>query len=334
MRNLDPCALRENVDELVRNDLRFQALVRLTSQVIWTSNADGRIEGAQPGWSAFTGQSAAACQGVGWSAAVHPDDVQPTIDEWKRCIADRRPFLFEHRVRRHDGVYRICTINAAPILDDDGTIREWVGVHNDITERRRQEDDLKAEQAKFRLLAESLPQIVWTATPDGTADYYNRAWFDYSGLTLEQSQQRLGSVNASLESGTPLATEIRLRRASDRTYRWHLVRAVPLRDARGTIVKWLGTATDVEDLALQDNTARKRAERELFDQNELLRVTLDSIGDAVITTDAQGRVQSLNPVAALLTGRVAHESRGLPVEQVFDIVDTRTQQRTLELRLC
>jgi PAS domain S-box-containing protein len=83
--------------------------------------------------------------------------------------------------------------------------------------------------------------------------------------------------------------------------------------------------------ALQDITARKRTERELFDQNELLRVTLESIGDAVITTDAEGRVQSLNPVATQLIGSSAGEFRGLPLEQVFNIVDPKTKQRTSEL---
>ena len=92
---------------------------------------------------------------------------------------------------------------------------------------------------------------------------------------------------------------------------------------QGTLVRIVG--------AVQDITARKLAERELFDKHELLRVTLDSIGDAVITTDAQGRVQWLNPIAARLTRRSASACNGLPVEQVFDIVDPKTEQRTLEL---
>ena len=466
--------LSEKIDELVRNEQRFQTLVRITSQVIWTTNPEGRMEGAQPGWAAFTGQSFGDYQGSGWYASVHPEDAQPTIDEWSRCVADRREFLFEHRLRRHDGAYRTCTINAAPIFNGDGSMREWVGVHNDITESRQQEDEIRAKESKFRLLAESLPQIVWTATPDGAIDYYNQRWFDYTGSTqLETQGWGWGSVlhpddlqacvrnwNDSLESGKPIDSELRLLRAGDATYRWHLGRGVPLRDANGVIVKWLGASTDIDDYkraeatnlalqaqledrvqqrtaelervgkiagvggwsltvagaalswsdetcrihdlqpgylpafdealgyyteasrsaieaacrdcmanavpfdldlqmttakgrgiwvrafgeaqielgtvvrifgAFQDITTRKLAERELFDQHELLRVTLESIGDAVITTDACGRVQSLNSVASRLTGRSAHECRGIPVEQVFDILDERTKQRTLEL---
>ena len=259
-------SLSEKIDELARNEQRFQTLVRLTSQVIWTTNPEGHIEGEQPGWTAFTGQSFDDCQGVGWSAAVHPDDAQPTIDEWTRCIAKRRPFLFEHRLRRHDGVFRTCRINAAPVLNDDGSIREWVGVHNDITERRQQEDEIRAQEGKFRFLAESLPQMVWTARPDGWLDYYNERWFHYTGMTLEQTQgwgwgpvlhpddlQNCIRVwGHSVATGEPLEIEYRFRRASDDTYRWHLGRAVPLRDEHGAIVKWLGTSTDIDDYKAEE----------------------------------------------------------------------------------
>jgi PAS domain S-box-containing protein len=263
-------ALSRKIDALVRNEQRFQTLVRLTSQVIWTTNPQGQFDSVQPGWAAFTGQSFDDYQGAGWSAAVHPDYAQPTIDEWTRCVANRRPFVFEQRVRRHDGVYRTCTINAAPVLNEDGTIREWVGVHNDITERRQQEDEIRVQEAKFRFLTESLPQIVWTCKPDGWMEYFNQRWFDYTGSTMEQSQGwGWGSVvhpddvqhcirtwNDALESGKTYEIEFRFRRASDGSYRWHLGRGVPFRDAHGAIVKWLGTATDIDDLKAEESKNR------------------------------------------------------------------------------
>jgi two-component system CheB/CheR fusion protein len=271
-------ALSEKIDELVRNEQRFQTLVRLTSQVIWTTNPEGHFDSVQPGWAAFTGQSFDDYQGDGWSAAVHPDYAQPTIDEWTRCVADRRPFVFEQRVRRHDGVYRTCTINAAPVLNDDGTIREWVGVHNDITERKQQEDAIRAQEAKLRFLTESMPQIVWAAGPDGGLDYYNERWFRYTGMTLEQTQgwgwgpvlhpddleNTIRTWNHSVQTGEPLEIEYRFLRASDDTYRWHLGRAVPLRDAHGAIIKWFGTSTDVHDY--KEEEAKNRVLRAKLEQ--------------------------------------------------------------------
>jgi two-component system CheB/CheR fusion protein len=288
-RTLANRALSEKIDELVRNEQRFQTLVRLTSQVIWTTNPEGHFDSVQPGWAAFTGQSFDDYQGAGWSAAVHPDYAQPTIDEWTRCVADRRPFRFEQRVRRHDGAYRICTINAAPVLNDDGSIREWVGVHNDITERKQQEDAIRAQEEKLRFLTESMPQIVWAARPDGALEYYNERWFRYTGMTLEQTQgwgwgpvlhpddlqNTIRTWNHSVQTGEPLEIEYRFRRASDGTYRWHLGRAVPLRDAQGAIVKWFGTSTDIHDYK-QEETKNRVLRAKLEDRVRQRTAALES----------------------------------------------------------
>ncbi len=125
-------------DRLRENEERFRTATRAVTELLWTNDADGLMHGEQEGWGAFTGQSQAEYQGYGWSKAVHPDDAQPTIATWNAAVAEKRMFVFEHRLRRHDGVYRLFRIRAMPILRQDGSIREWVGVHTDITERRAQ----------------------------------------------------------------------------------------------------------------------------------------------------------------------------------------------------
>ncbi len=113
----------------------------------------------------------------------------------------------------------------------------------------------------FRTMAETIPQIIWTTPPDGNTDYVNQRWHDYTGLDWEQSLDlRWGTAlhpedlpscqklwTRSVESGETFEMEYRLRRAVDKTYRWHLARAVPIRDSQGSIVKWFGTATDIDD---------------------------------------------------------------------------------------
>jgi PAS domain S-box-containing protein len=118
------------------SEARFRAAVSAVSSIIWTNDSEGRMTGEQPGWTAFTGQSKEEVQGYGWATAVHPEDAQSTIDAWNESVRERRPFIFEHRVRRYDGAYRLFSIRAVPVFDDAGTIREWVGVHTDITEER------------------------------------------------------------------------------------------------------------------------------------------------------------------------------------------------------
>lgn len=122
---------------LIASEARFRTALGILTSIVWTNDAAGKMTGLQPGWAQFTGQTPEEYQGYGWSAAIHPEDSQPTIDEWERAVAAKDRFEFEHRVRRHDGEWRWCTVRAVPVLNDDGSIREWVGVHHDITERRQ-----------------------------------------------------------------------------------------------------------------------------------------------------------------------------------------------------
>ncbi len=142
----------------------------------------------------------------------------------------------------------------------------------------------EASEQEYRFLAESIPQIVWTARPDGWLDYYNRRWYDYTGMTPEQTagwgwqpvlhpddtEACLRAWSTAVKTGHDYEIEYRFRRASDGVYRWHLGRAAALRDAEGNIIKWFGTGTDIDD--------RKRAEeasRFLAEASEMLASSLD-----------------------------------------------------------
>jgi PAS domain S-box-containing protein len=133
-----------------KSEQRFRAAVDAVQGVVWTNSAQGEMQGEQSAWAALTGQSIDQYQGFGWSAAVHPDDAQPTIDAWLAAVRERKPFAFEHRVQRHDGTWRDFSVRAIPILDAFGTIREWVGVHIDITEQREGERSLRNIEAALR----------------------------------------------------------------------------------------------------------------------------------------------------------------------------------------
>ncbi|MDW5317182.1 PAS domain-containing protein [Rhizobium sp. PL01] len=122
---------------------RFRTAMDVVHGVLWTNSADGRMIGEQAGWAALTGQSPEEYQDYGWANAVHPEDSAPTIDAWNQAVAERRTFVHEHRVRRHDGEWRSFLIRANPIISDSGEIVEWVGVHTDITEQRFAERKLK-----------------------------------------------------------------------------------------------------------------------------------------------------------------------------------------------
>ncbi len=130
----------------------------------------------------------------------------------------------------------------------------------DVTESKQGEAALRQSEARFRQLADAMPQIVWAAGPDGTLDYYNRRWFEYIDLPAEAFEQArwdryihpddlqraYDAWGEALRSGKPYGIEFRVRRA-DGQYRWFLVRALPIRDADGRITRWFGTCTDIED---------------------------------------------------------------------------------------
>lgn len=158
--NIDITESKELHEEVHQSKQRFQAAVNAVQGILWTNNAQGEMKGAQPGWEALTGQHYTEYQNYGWSNAVHPDDAQPTIDAWRTAVRERKPFVFEHRLRCIDEKWRLFSVKAIPVLNPDGTILEWVGVHTDITEQRKTEEALRQSESRFRLLAESLEKQV------------------------------------------------------------------------------------------------------------------------------------------------------------------------------
>jgi PAS domain S-box-containing protein len=153
-------------------------------------------------------------------------------------------------------------------------------------ERARVERTLRESEAAFRQLADAMPQIVFAATPDGHVDYFNRQWYAYTGLPegtagyeswqrvhqpefLERTVRRW---DEAVRSGQPYEVEYPLRRR-DGEYRWHLGRALPIRDARGRIVRWLGTNTDIHEQKEFERSlqaARAEAERASRMKDEFL----------------------------------------------------------------
>ena len=159
-------------ERLRESEQRFCAAIEAVEGILWTNNAAGEMAGEQPGWASLTGQTYDEYQGYGWSKAVHPDDTQPSIDAWKAAVAERRTFVFEHRVRRRDGQWRLFSIRAVPTFDADGRLREWVGVHTDITE-------VRANERALRELTATLEQRVEAAIAER-----DRTWNNARDLLL------------------------------------------------------------------------------------------------------------------------------------------------------
>jgi len=136
--------LRKRAERRLReSEERFRTLIETSAAIVWTTTAEGELVGAQPSWTAYTGQAEAEYAALGWMQAVHPEDREATLQAWQRALADHTLYSVEHRLRRADGEWRTMAVRGVPILDD-GEAREWVGTHIDITERKQAEVELSA----------------------------------------------------------------------------------------------------------------------------------------------------------------------------------------------
>ena len=328
-------ALRESEE-------RYRSLIEATSAIVWSTAASGEFGGEQPGWSAFTGQAPEAFAGMGWMECVHPDDRARTAADWTTALEARRPYETEHRLRRADGEYRHMWVRAVPVLHADGSIREWVGVHTDITEERNVEAALRRSEESYRFLADTIPQLVWTTLPDGYHEYYNRRWYEYTGMSYDQArgtgwndvlhpgdQERARDRwRHSLETGEPYSIEYRFKR-HDGVYRWFLGQALPFRDDEGRILRWFGTCTDIHD----QKEAQQERDRLIaaldVERARLNEVFREAPALILVTRGPEHRIEMANPPYRRLVG--GREIEGLPVRQalpevagqgLFELLDT------------
>ncbi|WP_159788714.1 PAS domain S-box protein [Sodalinema gerasimenkoae] len=141
---------------LRESEERFRTLVEATTQIVWNANAKGAFTWEQPDWSEFTGMSFDELRDWGWINSIHPNDRNETTAVWSHAVQTRSLYQIEHRLRRADGEYRDMNVRAVPILDEDGNLREWIGVNTDITDRKDAERALQRSEAKLRQQAENL----------------------------------------------------------------------------------------------------------------------------------------------------------------------------------
>src|SRR5437773_6724027 len=154
-------------------------------------------------------------------------------------------------------------------------------------------EKLRQEAARLQTVIDTVPSFLWTSLPDGSKEYLNKRWYDYTGLSLEEGQgwgwkvvvhpedlERLvRDWLALMDSRKPGELETRIRRY-DGVYRWFLIRVVPLLDEHGNVVKWFGSNTDIED--------RKRAEEKLRQDERELRQITDAITQTVMVLAPDG----------------------------------------------
>jgi len=126
-------------EALRRSEDRFRSLVLATAQIVWSTDADGRVAQPQPEWETFTGASFDEYRGWKWLQCLHAGDRDRVAAEWRAALESRTVCEVEYRLRRHDGEYRTMSTRSVPVLEPGGRVREWVGAATDVTEREKEE---------------------------------------------------------------------------------------------------------------------------------------------------------------------------------------------------
>ncbi len=265
----------------------------------WAARPDGSADFFNQRWLDYTGLSAEQARDWGWTAALHPDDMQRLVDYWQSILASGVPAEIEGRLRRFDGVYRWFLFRATPSFDSDGAVVKWFGTNTDIEDRKRAENVLRSNEQSLRMVVDSIPGLVCTLNVQGEVELLNRQVLEYFGKTADELKNWATSdavhpndlprvVDAwkrSIKTGEPYILELRQRRA-DGVYRWFQSRAVAARDAEGRITGWYMLLTDIDD--------RKRAEEALQSNEQSLRLIVDTIPGFVSTANAAGEVELVN----------------------------------------
>ena len=250
-----------------------------------------------------------------------PADIAQSIRDNDTAILTTGQLIEElETLPQEDGSHYFMSFKF-PIQDAAGK-QMLAGMSFDITERKQLEEALRESEQRYRLLAESLPQLVWTGQSDGQTDYCNQHWYNYTGLTQEQTlgdgwisvlhpadrEQTKARWQKAVETGESYQIEYRLKRAVDGQYRWHLASIGPVYNSSGQVIKWVGTAIDI--------TERKQAEEALHTSENLYRTLSEAVPDFIWSCSDDGKVDFVNLRWLEYTGMNLEELNAGGLEQV------------------
>lgn len=273
-------------EQLQKSEYRHNQLVQGLPAAIYTCDAQGYVKFYNEAAVTLWGREPEIGKDL-WCGSwriYNPDGTPLSLDlcPMARALKEKRAVWGEEIIiERPDGVRRHVLPHPKPIFDGSGILVEAVNMLVDITDYKSAERALHESEKQFRQLADFVPQIVWTAGPQGNFEYYNKQWYEYTGfeegysdaswlpiLHNDDVETFNTSWQASVRSGEPFQAEYRFKdRKNPGAFRWFLGRALPIRDHENKIVKWFGTCTDIQDAKM----IAEELERRVADRTRDLR---------------------------------------------------------------
>ncbi|HTF62629.1 MAG TPA: PAS domain S-box protein, partial [Edaphobacter sp.] len=261
---------------------------------------------------------------------VHPED-RPVVEEIvERAQLDKTDYDASYRIVLPDGSIKHIFSVGHPVLNQSGELVEFVGTSMDVTDQWKARTELekafeeikqrtevaRRSERELRDVVNTVPAHVWRTSPEGQVDFVNDRWLQFTGLALDEAfgweweavlhpddrTRFVADWHTAIKNGQAMESEARVRRA-DGEYCWWFIRNVPLRDETGKLVRWYGTAIDIED--------RKRAEQALRKSEERWRSVFENSAIGVALTDLNGRFLATNHVYQTIVGYTEEELRAL-----------------------
>ncbi len=297
---------------LAESEWRLHLTINTIPTMAWSTTPDGLIDFCNQNFVDYVGWTAEEISGQGFWPIFHPDDTAHLLASWQEILATKRPRDVEGRIRRADGQYRWFVLRQNPLFDAEGAVIKWYGAGADIEDRKRAEASLEEAQAallaseqNLNLIINSLPVLVWSARPDGSADFINHSWREYAGepadkilewgfLDLYHPDDVAGMVEIwkrDLAHSDQTSLKGRIRGA-DGQYRWFYFAGRKLTDANG-VVRWFGCNVDIEDLQRAEDALRA-SESALRENERRLQHIINAVPGLVWSANADGAVTFLS----------------------------------------
>src|SRR6266850_1287649 len=270
-------------DALRHSEASLRAIVETTPECVHVIAGDGTLLSVNAAGAAMAGASSVDLMlGRNFYDFVTPED-RERYRAFNESVCAGQKGVLEFHIFRMDGERRHLETHAVPLRNNDGTVAQ-LGVARDITARKRAEARLRESERHLRLLTETIPVMLWSATPEGAIDYYNARFFEYTGFDAEQVMGPDGFTKvlhpddvartiqewlSCVRTGASFQVEVRKFHAADATYRWCMASARPLLDEHGRILKWYGTVVDMHDWRQAQEELRHTQEKLAY----MMRVT-------------------------------------------------------------
>ena len=282
--NIDITEQKRAEVALRQSERCYRALAESTRDIIYIVDRQGTLLYANQAASQRTGISAGEIVGKRQADLFPSEMAQAHVEKIGRVIATGE--VLEEDELFHFGPEEVwLRVHLLPLRDEAGQITSVMGVCHNITERKRAEEMLRESEERYRHLAEAIPHPVWRSDAEGKQIDCNRRWQEYTGQTPEEAQGdgwmkalhpddvawAVQRKREDVAGGKIYQAEYRLWRASDRSYRWHLAQAVPMKNKDGKILAWFGSVVDIDDQK-QAQEALVEREARLLEAQEVARL--------------------------------------------------------------